>query len=1133
MKRLLYLIIYMCSLTCSLSAQESDSLLTVLRNIERSQSEYTIDIISDGLEELKAPTTKTDGLDAVKAVMRACKRLPVKVKVHGNHIYVQHEGVKVERKLKLQGVVQDIRAHKDLIGATVVLMRPDSTVIEQKEAYQKWHAEGFSWETSEFSFSVPARPAKYLFRISLMGYQTTYVEYAINKVGRREYERGLPPFYLAPQASTMKEVTITASKVKFYYKGDTIIYNADAFILAEGSMLDALIKQLPGVEMKSDGRIYHEGKFVDDLLLNGKEFFRNDRKLMLENLPAYTVKDIAIYDKQTAENEWLGIKDEHSQRHVIDVRLKKEYMVGWLVNVEAGGGLRDNQAQPALNAKPSTFNSPYLARLFAMRHSDFSRIAIVANANNLDDDSQPGESDNWQRGKTNDLRRTERADIGGFVSERNKRWEVSGNVSVNHQRTEGSSRTVRQNYLSTGDTYDHSFTDRTGEDLHLGGWLSFYRNFKNVRWHIDPEFKYHHFNNSSDLASATFNAPVADVSRQLLNDLFSPNAARLNLRDTLVNRILRQGSGRGHTWDGTFHTGATIKIPHSNENLRLGAGINLIGSEERMFDKQEVRIADHKDSPPALPVREGAVTFEGRHLSSSLIHSAPSLAGRAGGESSSSSFHHLRDNHPTRDGKAYFNLGYNIPLGEGWRSIHATYSFEHLWQHHRSTLYLLEEQDPSLTLQDPPLTLPVREGVECSDWQPSSSTKVTTPSLIGRVRGGSAEASTLLPSLTEYQQIMDRANSFDSRMRENRHKLDINLGYKFNKASYGQIWTLLNGDITLHQQHLDYQRGSIDTTLCRTAVSITMDDNTYLDFKNGQIGMTMGIRQVLPALEQRIDLRDDTDPMNVRLGNTRLHPSVTPDFGVSGSYRFKRGYHYMEWHQHRTFNAIAMGYTYDTRTGARTYRPENVNGNYTTDAGYTFHCALDSAKKLNLDLPFHVTHSQNVDLVGTTTNDAAMSSNPQRSKVKRLAISLLPSFKADIGPHHFELVCQPVWERLSSDRPDFQDFNAFTCRTSLSAILKLPWKLDLSTDLNLYTRTGYADAALNTSDFVWNARLSRPFFKGKFLVLIDGFDILGQLSNVTRVMNAQGRTETYTNVMPRYVLLHAVWRFNKQPKKKD
>ena len=66
---------------------------------------------------------------------------------------------------------------------------------------------------------------------------------------------------------------------------------------------------------------------------------------------------------------------------------------------------------------------------------------------------------------------------------------------------------------------------------------------------------------------------------------------------------------------------------------------------------------------------------------------------------------------------------------------------------------------------------------------------------------------------------------------------------------------------------------------------------------------------------------------------------------------------------------------------------------------------------------------------------------------------------------------------------------------------------------------------------MWNARLSRPFFKGKLIVVFDGFDLLGQLSNVTRTLNAQGRTETWTNVMPRYALLHVVFRLNKQPKK--
>ncbi len=1043
MKRLIILAIASFLMLPTITAQEATPLLSALCAIEQRQSDYAIDIVSDGLDSLCSTLSpsrlhsmlSTDGLNAAKAVKRVCRGLPVKVKVRGKRIYVQHERGKVVRKISLQGSVQDIRAHKDLIGATVELLDADSTVLQQKVAKQHWYAEGFDWETSEFSFTVPAVPSKYIFRVSFVGHRTAYVDYKLEHVGRREHERTLPPFYLAPQSTMLQEVVVTASKVKFYYKGDTLIYNADAFILAEGSMLDALIGQLPGVELKRDGRIYHNGKFVDDLLLNGKQFFSHDRKLMLENLPAYTVKDIAIYNKQTADNEWLGIKDERTQRYVIDVRLKKEYMIGWIANVEAGGGTPDR----------------YLARLFAMRHTDFSHLAIIANANNLDDDSRPGESDNWQRGKTNDLRRTERADLSFGVSDRNKRWEYHGNASVNHQRTEGETRTVRQNYLPTGDTYDYSFSSRRNEDLHFSTYQDFYRNHKNVRWHISPNLKYHHFDHSSDLASATFNAPVANVSRQLLDDLYSLTSSRINLRDTLVNRILRQGVGSGHSWEGTFGGGATIKIPHSNENLRLGAYITYSDRNEHLFDRQ------------------------------SVTYAATSLQ-------SPTSFHHFTDNHPDRNGNASLTVGYNIPLGEGWRSLFTTYEFTHSWRHRQSSLYLLDR-------------LPSHQGEGLGV--------------------GSLSAIDDLPSVSEYQQVMDRSNSFDSRSTENIHKLDINLGYKWDKKSYGQFWTLLNGDISLRSQSLDYQRGSIDTTLCRTAFTIKMGSWTYLDLEHGQIGLTLGVQTDLPSLEQRINLRDDTDPMNIRLGNTGLRTAVKPEVGLRGTFRQKKGFHTLQWEYQRTYNAIAMGYVYDPLTGVRTYRPENVNGNWNTTGGYTFHRDFGKARKLNLDLPFTATYSQSVDLVGGAT-----------STVHRLALSLSPTFKADVGKHHFDLTCQPVWDRYTGDRPDFENFSAFTCRTSLAAILKLPWKLDLSTDLTLYSRTGYADDALNTNDLVWNARLSRPFFKGNFLVIFDGFDILGQLSNITRTLNAQGRTETYTNVMPRYALLHVVYRLNKQPKKK-
>ncbi len=84
----------------------------------------------------------------------------------------------------------------------------------------------------------------------------------------------------------------------------------------------------------------------------------------------------------------------------------------------------------------------------------------------------------------------------------------------------------------------------------------------------------------------------------------------------------------------------------------------------------------------------------------------------------------------------------------------------------------------------------------------------------------------------------------------------------------------------------------------------------------------------------------------------------------------------------------------------------------------------------------------------------------------------------------------------------------------------------------VYSRRGYTDRAMNTDDFVWNARLSRPFLSGKLLVMLDGFDLLGGLSNIRRQINAQGISESYSNVIPRYLLLHVAYRLHSKPKRR-
>ncbi len=79
---------------------------------------------------------------------------------------------------------------------------------------------------------------------------------------------------------------------------------------------------------------------------------------------------------------------------------------------------------------------------------------------------------------------------------------------------------------------------------------------------------------------------------------------------------------------------------------------------------------------------------------------------------------------------------------------------------------------------------------------------------------------------------------------------------------------------------------------------------------------------------------------------------------------------------------------------------------------------------------------------------------------------------------------------------------------------------------------GYTDLRLNTTDVIWNARVSKSILKGAVIFILDSFDILHHLSNINYTVNAQARTETVSNVVPSYAILHIRWNINKQPGRK-
>lgn len=167
-----------------------------------------------------------------------------------------------------------------------------------------------------------------------------------------------------------------------------------------------------------------------------------------------------------------------------------------------------------------------------------------------------------------------------------------------------------------------------------------------------------------------------------------------------------------------------------------------------------------------------------------------------------------------------------------------------------------------------------------------------------------------------------------------------------------------------------------------------------------------------------------------------------------------------------------------------------------------------------------------VDLVGTDTGAApGVSSVLSNWFSDRLKLDYKVCRQVTVGAKGFV-----SYAHSHSQRQDFGNVSLWDFNYGLTSLISLPLQFQLSTDFTIYSRRGYANSHSNTNDVVWNARLTKSFPKLGLTLALDGFDILGNLSNISYVLNSQGRTETYRNSLPRYVMFHAIFHLNRQPR---
>ena len=936
---------------------------------------------------------------------------------------------------KLTGRVVDDATGRTIPNATVELLSiEDSSVVATAimKSDTTWSNDIYSY----YNIENVQNNTEYILRASAIGYETAYKRVKV-RMGERVAQQWLGDIKLKENTTMLDELVVKATKIKMVTKGDTIVYDATAFQLSEGSMLDALIRQLPGATLEN-GVIKINGRQVSSLLIDGRDFFNGDAKKALQNLPAYTVDKVKAYEKAGRQSRLMGV-DTGDKQFVLDVNLKKQYHQGMIGNVDLAAGS----------------NNRYSGRAFAMGYTKKDRLTLTGQTNNINDSSVPGEGDysvepSTQSGKT----ATKMASFDYRHEGKTEDDYVSATGSYNYSDNEYRSRTTTQNYLEGGDTYGLNKTQsRTKSRLYqLSAAFSIHPKGLIVNGSSSFSFSQNHAFSQS--LSGSFNGNPSWAG-DLLDSLFLPSASQ-RLMKMAVNRVRNESRSNGQqlSWAGNV---AMVKSFGKTEegwqnSMSANVSTNYSHGKNRNFainqiDYLTTGAEDHRNQYTDAPYN--SFNFNG-----------------------GTSYQHVFT----------LNRDSDVHLLPG-----ISYAYRQSFDHSASSLYRLDQ---------------------LADYVEKSYP-------LG-----------LLPSSREaLLNVLDATNSYRSDLWQNSHVFTPSLYYDGgNGTMRPALKVMLSTGIELKHEHLRYYRSrqydrSRNAALVNGQLSVYYLNNDST--ANRFLVASLSSSEMQPNLVQLLGIHDDSNPLQVSDGNAHLKNSRNYDVSAFFYAVFPQTQNSInggaKWSVTR--NAQATSVVYDKTTGITHSRPENINGNWdaSIQATYDWH-PLQKHKELGITLHGSTYYRHSVDLMQTAGTDRGRSTVDTWENSWRLGVGYSK------GENSVNIFGGFSNQHVSGSREDFSTTNAWNNSLGLNATWRLPWHLQFSTDITNYIRRGYNDKAMNDNEWVWNARLTRLFLKDKLSVSIDGFDILGQLKTTQYTLNEQGRTEQWTNSLPRYLMLHVAYK---------
>ncbi len=213
----------------------------------------------------------------------------------------------------------------------------------------------------------------YILKGILLGYNDYSGEVDVRK------SQNLGELKMSVQAEFIKGAMVTEVGNPIVVKKDTIEHNVSLMHVSDNDVLEDLLKKIPGVEVNSDGSITANGKTINKIQIDGKEFFTNDPSLASKNLPAKIVEKVRVVEKKSDQARFTGI-DDGEEETVLDLGIKKGMMNGWLGNFSAGGGMDVRSA--GIEGESVNNDFRYQGSALTANFTDKSQIAVIGNINN-------------------------------------------------------------------------------------------------------------------------------------------------------------------------------------------------------------------------------------------------------------------------------------------------------------------------------------------------------------------------------------------------------------------------------------------------------------------------------------------------------------------------------------------------------------------------------------------------------------------------------------------------------------------------------------------------------------------------------------------------------------------------------